>query len=182
MVRVLGINGTGRRGGTVDHALLLGLAALEGEGIQCETFEIASLPLMDGRDDADYPASVSAWRAACEVANGFLIVAANYHGGIPGVLKNALDFLSSEEAGGKPFAIIGMSRGDAEPGVTDTARVMRHLGGIAGVPDVVISRSNQHWGESEAPANPAVALALGKVASDLAALCRLHIAGDLPQP
>jgi len=181
VVRVLGVNGSIRRGGTVDHALLLGLAALEGEGVQCETFEIGSLPLMDGRD-GDYPASVAAWRAACAAANGYLIVVANYHGGMPGVLKNALDFLTSEEAGGKPFALIGMSRGDAEPGVTDTARTLRHIGGIAGVPDVVISRSDQHWGQNRAPANPAVALALGKVAADLAALCRLHEEGKLPQP
>ena len=85
-------------------------------------------------------------------------------------------------AAGKPFALVGIAGGDAEPGVTDVARVMRHIGAIAGVPDVVISRAAEHWGRGDDPANKSVAFAIAKVADDLVALCTLRAEGKLPQP
>ena len=97
-------------------------------------------------------------------------------------MKNALDFIDLPQAGGKPFALIGIAGGDAEPGVTDVARVMRHIGGIAAVPDVVISRASEHWGPGEEPANASVKIAIAKVAEDLLAMCELRAAGKLPQP
>ncbi|HMO53375.1 MAG TPA: hypothetical protein PJ994_02635, partial [Tepidiformaceae bacterium] len=103
-------------------------------------------------------------------------------GAAPGGLKNALDFFDLPHAGGKPFAVIGIAGGDAEPGVTDVVRVMRHIGAIAAVPDVVISRAGEHWGKGDEPANKSVALAIQKVAEDLLAVARLRDEGKLPQP
>lgn len=145
-------------------------------------FEIGALPLLDGRPDDQYPATVAAFRAACEAADAFVITVPSYHGAVPGGLKNALDFIDMPQAGGKPFALIGIAGGDAEPGVTDTARVMRHIGAIAAVPDVVISRGGEHWGPGDEPANASVKIAIAKVAEDLLALCALAAAGKLPRP
>ncbi|MBI5949650.1 MAG: NAD(P)H-dependent oxidoreductase [Chloroflexi bacterium] len=180
--RVLGVNGSLRAGSTADRILRFALSVFEGNGAHCESFEIGSLPLLDGRPDDQYPATVGAWRAAAAAADALLLVVPSYHGAMPGGLKNALDFLEHPHAGGKPFAIIGAANGDAEPGVTDATRVMRHIGGIAAVPDVVISRASQHWGDGDTPANKGVAIAIGKVAEDLVALCKLRAAGRLPQP
>lgn len=180
--RILGINGSLRGGSSADRALRVALRACEAAGGQCETFEIGSLPLLDGRPTESYPAAVSAWRAACEAADALLVSVPSFHGGMPGGLKNALDFIDTPQMGGKPFAVIGIAGGDAEPGVTDTARVLRHIGGIAAVPDVVISRSAQHWGPDEVPVNKSVLIALQKVAEDLVAVGRLRAAGSLPQP
>jgi hypothetical protein len=66
--------------------------------------------------------------------------------------------------------------------VTDTTSVLRHIGAIAAVPDVVISRAGQHWGPGESPANETVATAIRKVAADLTAVCMLRASGGLPQP
>ena len=77
---------------------------------------------------------------------------------------------------------IGVAGGDAEPGVTDVARVMRHIGGIAAVPDVVISRSGEHWGPGEQPTNASVKIAIAKVSEDLLVVAELRAAGKLPQP
>ena len=181
-VRVLGINGSIRSGSSADRALQFALKALTAGEAQCETFEIGALPALDGRPDDQYPAAVGAWQAACGAADAFLICTPSYHGMIPGALKNALDFIDGPQAGGKPFAVIGIANGDAEPGVTDVTRVMRHIGGIAGVPDVVISRAAQHWGKGEEPENKAVAIAIAKVAEDLLSLCELRAQGKLPQP
>ncbi len=180
-IRILGINGSIRPRSTPDRALRFAFAALEARGAQCEAFEIGALPVLDGRPDTEYPAAVGAFRAACDAADALLIAVPVYHGAIPGGLKNALDFIDAPHVGGKPFALIGVAGGDAEPGVTDAARVLRHIGGIAAVPDVVISRASEHWGPGDAPANERVALAITKVAEDLVALCELRAAGKLPQ-
>ena len=182
MTRVLGINGSIRSHSTADRALQFALRTLKAGGAQCEAFEIGSLPLLDGRPDEQYPAAVSAFRAACEAADAFVLTVPSYHGAAPGGLKNALDFIDLPHAGGKPFAVIGIAGGDAEPGVTDVVRVMRHIGAIAAVPDVVISRAGEHWGKGDEPANKSVALAIQKVAEDLLAVARLRDEGKLPQP
>lgn len=182
MTRVLGINGSIRQGSSADRALQFTLRALEAAGAQCETFEIGSLPILDGRPDDQYPATVSTWRASCEAADAFVIAVPSYHGAAPGGLKNALDFIDLPHAGGKPFAVIGIAGGDAEPGVTDVVRVMRHIGGVAAVPDVVISRAGEHWGKGDEPTNKSVAFAIQKVAEDLLAIATLRAEGKLPQP
>jgi len=180
--RILGINGSIRPQSSAGRALQYAFGALEKAGAQCEAFEIGSLPLLDGRPDDQYPAAVSAWRAACEAADAFIITVPSFHGAMPGGLKNALDFIDMPQAGGKPFALIGIAGGDAEPGVTDTARVLRHVGAIAAVPDVVISRSAQHWGSGDEPTNASVKIAVHKVADDLLSVCALRAEGRLPEP
>ena len=182
MTRILGINGSIRPRSSADRALSFAFKALESGGAQCESFEIGSLPLLDGRPDEQYPAAVGAFRAACTAADAFVITVPSYHGAMPGALKNALDFIDLPQAGGKPFALIGIAGGDAEPGVTDVSRVMRHIGGVAAVMDVVISRASEHWGPGEQPANASVKIAIAKVAEDLLAMCELRAAGKLPQP
>jgi len=182
MARILGINGSIRPRSSADRALQFVLKALEAGGAQCESFEIGSLPLLDGRPDEQYPPTVGVFRATCSAADAFVIAVPSYHGAMPGGLKNALDFIDMPHAGGKPFALIGIAGGDAEPGVTDVARVMRHIGGIAAVPDVVISRASQHWGPGDEPANASVKIAIAKVAEDLLTLAELRAAGQLPQP
>ena len=155
---------------------------MESSGVQCETFDIGCLPPLDGRQEERYPPTVSAWRAAVEAADGFIFTVPTFHGSMPGALKNALDFIDVPQVGGKPFALIGVARGDAEPGVTDVTRVLRHIGAVAAVPDVVISRSADHWGTGAEPSNAGVAVAIRKIADDLVSLCVLSQEGKLPRP
>jgi chromate reductase len=81
--------------------------------------ELAAVPLFDEdleqRDPAG-PAGVQALRAAIAAADGLVIATPEYNQALPGVLKNALDWLSREgPAGevlaGKPVAVLGASSG-----------------------------------------------------------------------
>lgn len=181
-IRILGVNGGAERGSRADRALQFALGRISRHAAHCETFEIGALPVRNGRNGDEFPATVAAWRAAVQAADALVLTVPTVHGGIPGGLKNALDHLDATLVEGKPFAVIGISRGDAEPGVSDTTRVLRHLGAVAAVPDVVISRANDHWGDGDEPANHQVALAIERVAEGLVRLCALRAEGRLPIP
>ncbi|MEE4420907.1 NADPH-dependent FMN reductase [Streptomyces bugieae] len=77
------------------------------------TADIGALPHfnpdLDG-EDATPPAAVAALRTAVASADALLIVSPEYAHGVPGVLKNALDWLvSSGEVVHKPVAVITAS-------------------------------------------------------------------------
>ncbi|MFI7102834.1 NADPH-dependent FMN reductase [Streptomyces sp. NPDC050161] len=77
------------------------------------TADIGALPHfnpdLDG-EDATPPAPVAALRAAAAAADALLVVSPEYAHGVPGVLKNALDWMvSSGECVHKPVAVITAS-------------------------------------------------------------------------
>ncbi|MFE1770062.1 NADPH-dependent FMN reductase [Streptomyces sp. NPDC059008] len=77
------------------------------------TADIGALPHfnpdLDG-EDATPPAPVAALRGAVAAADALLLVSPEYAHGVPGVLKNALDWLvSSGECVDKPVAVLTAS-------------------------------------------------------------------------
>src|SRR5205809_271601 len=90
---LLGARRLGRRSERVARFILNGLAARD--GIRTELIDLAQvdLPILVARpDDADAPpAGYPSFRERVAAADGLAIVAPEYKGGYPGVLKNALD-------------------------------------------------------------------------------------------
>lgn len=176
-VHILGINGSNRAGSTADRALGFALRLAGDGGATTGVFDIGSLPLLDMRPDSEYPAAVAEWRAACTAADAIIIASPSFHGAIPGSLKNALDFIDHEHVAQKPYAVLGVAGGDAEPAVTDVTRVMRHIGCLAAVPDVVVSRSRELWGSGEEPVSEEVRAVLSRAVSGLLAVATLRASG-----
>jgi chromate reductase len=87
---------------------------------------VGDFPLYNADIQAEgFPAAVLAMGAAIAQADGVIIVTAEYNYSIPGVLKNALDWLSrlpAQPFAGKPVAIQSGS-----PGVIGGARAQYHL-------------------------------------------------------
>jgi chromate reductase, NAD(P)H dehydrogenase (quinone) len=117
MSKLLGISGSLRRA-SYNSALLRAATRLMPEDATLETASIRGIPLYDGDVEAQgLPATVSALKEAVVKADGVLLVTPEYNNGIPGVFKNAIDWLSRPPAdikrvfGGRPFAIIGTSPG-----------------------------------------------------------------------
>ena len=118
MVRILGISGS-LRSGSYNAALLRAGSALMAEDAGLETASIRGIPLYDGDLEAaeGLPSAVQALKARVMACDGLLLVTPEYNNGIPGVFKNAIDWLSRPAAeiaqvfGGRPVAVIGASPG-----------------------------------------------------------------------
>ena len=125
-IRILGVVGSLRQS-SLNRALLRAAAELAPEGVTIEAFDLGSVPLYNGDVEAEGdPAGVAAFKAAIRAADGVLFVTPEYNHGVPGVMKNAVDWASrppSDAAlSGKPVGIIG-----ASPGATGTARGQSQL-------------------------------------------------------
>ncbi len=114
---VLAIAGSLRRD-SLNRRLLHAAAACAPDGMRLQIYdELAALPLFDEDIEASALASgpVRALRDRVASASALLIATPEYNQSMPGVLKNAIDWLSrpapDEVLAGKPVALIGASAG-----------------------------------------------------------------------
>ncbi|MDQ2987791.1 MAG: NAD(P)H-dependent oxidoreductase [Pseudomonadota bacterium] len=118
MTRIIGIAGS-LRAGSYNKALLRAAAALMPLGATLETGSIEGIPLYDGDVETNegIPAAVERLKELVAGSDGVLLITPEYNNSIPGVLKNAVDWLSRPPAdiarvfGDRPFAVIGASPG-----------------------------------------------------------------------
>jgi chromate reductase, NAD(P)H dehydrogenase (quinone) len=116
-VRVLGLSGSLRRD-SHNTRLLRAAAALLAPDAELTVFEgLKAIPALD-MDDLDaglVPEPVEALKAALAEADAVLVATPEYNHSIPGVLKNALDWvsrpLSESPLRNKPAAVVGASTG-----------------------------------------------------------------------
>jgi NAD(P)H-dependent FMN reductase len=118
MVRIVGMSGSLRQG-SFNAALLRAAAELAPEGTEIVVETIRGVPLYDGDVEKaeGIPAPVARLKDAVAAADGLLLVTPEYNNSIPGVFKNAIDWMTRPPAdiprvwGGKPVAVIGASPG-----------------------------------------------------------------------
>lgn len=119
------------RAGSVNRRLLAAATKLAPRRMSIESFDPGELPLYSADLDEDAggeesPAPVRRLKASLIAAHGLLIVSPEYNWSIPGVLKNAIDWMSRPAGhsvlAGKPTALMG-----ASPGPAATGRAQLHL-------------------------------------------------------
>jgi chromate reductase, NAD(P)H dehydrogenase (quinone) len=90
------------------------LESLLPEGVEFTYVDI-NLPLYNQELEAEYPAAAQAAKDIVTGADGVLFVTPEYNRSVPGVLKNAIDWVSrpygQSAFDGKPVGIIGASIG-----------------------------------------------------------------------
>jgi NAD(P)H-dependent FMN reductase len=112
-MRIVAISGSLRRVSS-NTTLLRAAALLAPAGMEIRLYEgIGDLPHFnpDLEGTEDEPESVRDFRARLREADGMLISSPEYAHGVPGVLKNALDWVvgSGELSFGKPVALLSAS-------------------------------------------------------------------------
>jgi chromate reductase, NAD(P)H dehydrogenase (quinone) len=114
-MQILGLSGSLRRE-SHNTRLLAGVRKLLPAGVQLVVFdELAEIPPYNEDLERDASPAVAALRAAIAGADAVLVATPEYNASIPGVLKNALDWVSRPVAEtplrGKPAAVVGASTG-----------------------------------------------------------------------
>ncbi len=109
-MKLLAISGSLRRVST-STTLLRAVQRLAPEGVEAALYAgLGSLPHFNPDLEGQEPPSVIEFRARLREASGVLLCSPEYAHGVPGSLKNALDWVvGSGELAGKPIALLNPS-------------------------------------------------------------------------
>jgi chromate reductase len=124
-IKILGIAGSLRKG-SFNRMALKAAQGLVPAGATLEIADLPDLPGFNQDQEKTPPAAVAELKGKIRAANAILLVTPEYNYSVPGVLKNAIDWVSRPYGDsawkGKPVAIMG-----ASAGVLGTARAQYHL-------------------------------------------------------
>ena len=165
--QVIGIAGSLRRG-SINKSLLRAAKELAPPELQIEIRDLTDLPFYNQDvEDAGEPASVIAFKEAIARADALLVATPEYNHGVPGVLKNAVDWASrpriTSPLRDKPVAVVG-----ASPGNGSTARAQAQLreafvftgACVMPQPELLIGAAASHFDENGNLTDPALRAAL----------------------
>lgn len=118
MTHLIALSGSLRRE-SFNTALANAFAELAPAGVSVEVFTPAGVPLYDADLEAaeGIPEAVAVLKERIVSAHGMILVTPEYNQGVPGVLKNTMDWLSRPPAdirhvfGDRPFALCGAAAG-----------------------------------------------------------------------
>jgi chromate reductase, NAD(P)H dehydrogenase (quinone) len=166
MAKLIGISGSLRRG-SYNTALLRAAARVMPAGSELIVRTLHGIPLYDGDIEANegIPPAVVSLKDEIAAADAVLLVTPEYNNGIPGVFKNAIDWLSRPPAevkrifADKPFALTGASPGNFGTTLSQAAwlPVLRTLGTRAWFGGrLMVSRAASVFDDTGALKDPAI--------------------------
>ena len=186
-MKIVGISGSLRKG-SYNSALLRAAVQLMPEGAKLEIGSIAGIPLYDGDLEAaqGIPAAVQALKSKIMEAQGLLLVTPEYNNSIPGVFKNAIDWLSRPSSdiakvfGDRPVGVMGASPGGFGTVLAQNAwlPVLRTLGARAWFGQkLLVSRAGNVFNEAGELTDEAVRTQLRKYLAGFVDFSRNRPAG-----
>jgi chromate reductase len=184
VIRILAISGS-LRVASSNSALLRVAVGLAPANVTIAVYGgLADLPPFNpdlDREDAALPATVGALRDLVATADGLLIASPEYAHGVPGALKNALDWLvSSVEFPGKPVALLN-ARPQATHAYAALAETLRTMAArLVTDPALVVPITSNRLDEAAIVADSALIAAMRAALAALARAieCRVDEANE----
>jgi chromate reductase len=173
-MKVLGLSGSLR---AESHNVRLLRAAAEGlpSGWELEVWDrLADVPPFNEDDEDDRPEPVRALDDAIRDADAVLVATPEYNASLPGVLKNALDWVSrpydATPLRGKPVAVIGASTGlfGAVWAQAEGRKVLRTIGAHVLDDELPVGIAHEAFDEDGRLRDPELTARLRDVVSALA--------------
>lgn len=173
-IRILGISGS-LRADSYNTAALRAARELAPENTELQITDLADIPLYNQElRDREVPAAVARLSDAIQSADAVLFATPEYNYSIPGVLKNAIDWVSRQSPqplAGKPAAVMSASMGMLG-GVRahyDLRKILVYLDvHFINKPEVMIAQAHQKFDASGALADD---VTRDIVRQQMAALC-----------
>lgn len=177
-VHILAICGS-LRAKSYNRGLLRAAIDLAPAHVKIETADIASIPLYneDVREQG-FPPPVEKLREQVRAADAILFVTPEYNYSMPGVLKNAIDWVSrppDQPFDGKPMAMLGASIGNGA-----TMRAQYHLRQTAvflnmhvlNKPEVFVALAGEKFDAESNLTDERTRKIVGRLVNDLATWCQ----------
>jgi chromate reductase len=175
-MRILGVAGSLRRA-SYNRGLIRAAAAGAPTGVVVEVFDLSDMPLYNQDvEDAGEPASVVAFKDAVARADGLLVATPEYNHGVPGVLKNSIEWASRPRVTSPlrdtPVAVMG-----ASPGRGSTARAQAQLRDafvftgacVMPQPELLVGGAGEHFDDDGNVIDPALHASLLELVEALSA-------------
>ena len=186
---IVGLGGTTRAGSTSERALTVELAHARTLG--CETLAFGSAQMPTEPYDPSRPDRSDAARALVDAlrrADGVLIVSPAYHGGVSGLVKNAVDFTEDLRHDnrvylqGRAVGCIVCAEGPQAMGSTlaSLRAIVHSLRGWPTPFGAALNSSTRPFGAEGQPADPAALKACEMVADEVVAFARMMLAAGMP--
>lgn len=183
---ILGIGGTTRPDSSTEKALRVALASAEAAGATTTAFlgaDLAALPMYAPEDPER---TIAAKRFVAEVtrADGLIIASPAYHGGVSGMVKNALDYVEDLRDGERPYfdgrAVGCIATGAGWQGIVVTLESLRTIThALRGWPTplgAAVNSLDKPFGPDGVVVDPKVDFQLRTVGQEVVAFARAQAA------
>ncbi len=140
---------------SLNKKLAQNLEEMAPEGMEFEYVDLGSLPLFNQDLEADYPSEAQKAKDIVAASEGVLFVTPEYNRSIPGVLKNAIDWVSRpwghNTFDAKPLGIVGATIGPVGTAVAQSD--LRHIAGylnmkLMGQPELYLPTASAKFDET----------------------------------
>lgn len=139
---------------SLNKKLAQNLEQLAPRGLEFEYVDIGRLPLFNQDLEINYPSEAQVIKDSVAAADGVLFVTPEYNRSIPGVLKNAIDWVSRpwghNTFDSKPLGIVGATIGPVGTAVAQSD--LRHIAGylnmkLMGQPELYLPTATAKFDE-----------------------------------
>ena len=152
-MKILGIVGSLRKN-SFNRSLMNAFLEQKPEGVTMEIADISTLPFYNEDSESEFPESAHALKTKIENADVIIIATPEYNRSVPGVLKNAIDWVSrpygKNSFSGKRVLVVGASVGPLGAGLAqyDLKKMLLHGNAhVFGQPEFFVGTAGNKFNE-----------------------------------